>query len=141
MDKKWMSSLSSKGRWWKSMHLKMLFSKIDLRNNLKWLKIKLKTKYGICIPCWLKYKLLLTTFERNLAIFSRAHVYMIGISYILANPLLGLLTGETFLHVCIESKLCVWLPKWLISSWNRRHEWDIYLRWHRDIKSPGQCWR
>ena len=45
------------------MNLKMLFSKIDLRNNLKWFKIKLKTKCGILMPCWLKYKLLLTTFE------------------------------------------------------------------------------
>ena len=55
------------------MNLKMLFSKIDLRNNLKWLKINLKTKCGILMPCWLKYKLLLTTFEGNLAISSKVH--------------------------------------------------------------------
>ena len=30
-------------------------------------------KYGILMPCWLKYKLSLATFEGNLAISSRAH--------------------------------------------------------------------
>ena len=51
--------------------LKCYFSKIGIRNNLKWLKIKLNTKFGILMPCWLKYKLLLSTFEGDSAIFSR----------------------------------------------------------------------